>query len=197
MKSTPLLLSCFLLASGCGDDGASAGDGDSADAATTEPDAAEAEPDAAAEADAAPEPDADLSDHGFVDIDGTTVVFEQVRTYVNDEGIGDVTINGSLGADCPLGDDCTTLYVTVPGDASPGTYDCDELGVGVQLNEPGGERFFSFGSGSAGCSFRLTAFGTEPGEQVAVESLSATLEANLDPTSRRLLADGELRATMQ
>lgn len=188
----------LLFAAGCGD-GTGTGD-PAADAGTGEADAdTDSEPDAGTDpvADAMPEADADLSDHGFVTVDGAELVFEEVVTYVNDEGVGDVTINGTVGPDCPLGDDCTTLYVTVPGDAELGLYDCDELGVSVQLSEPGGDRFFSFGENGAGCGFRLTAFGTESGEQVAVEGLSGTLEAYLDPSDRRILSGGELRATMQ
>lgn len=200
MNKTPLTAFVLLLALGCGDDAGS--DAPGADAGTDLADASSNEPDADTDpvADAMPEPDADLSDHGFVTVDGTELVFDETATYVNTEGINDVTINGTVGPDCPLGDDCTTLYVTVPGDAQLGSYDCDDLGVSVQLNEAGGERFFSFnedGLGNAGCSFRLTAFGTEAGEQVAVENLSATLEEYLNPGNRRLLSDGELRATMQ
>ena len=150
-------------------------------------------PVANAAVDAATEPDANLSDHGFVQVDGTLLTFETTQTYTN-ASLGDVTINGQIGPDCPIGANCTTLYVTVPGDATLGYHTCDELLVGVQLSE-GSNRFFSFGSANAFCSFDLVSFDTESDGQVAVSNLSARLEADLQPANNRLLSGGELRAT--
>lgn len=179
---------------------ACSGDGEDNNSAA---DASAARPDASSAIDAAPKPDAtstvdamppDLSDHGFVTVDGTQIVFDSTSTYTNSEGSSDVTINGDVGADCPFGDDCTTLYVSVPGNASLGPHTCDELEVSVQLNIDR-ERYFSFGSVAAFCSFTLSDFGTEPGGQVAVTNLSARLEAYLSPDKTRTLSNGELRAT--
>lgn len=187
----PFALAMSLVLPACSGDDANSEDGAGAPDAQTGAIDADLVP-----VDAEPEADADLSDHAFVTIDGSELVFDEVFTYQNDNGINDVTITAEIGPDCPFGGQCTTLYVSVPGDASLGNKNCSELEVSAQLNV-GSERYFSFGSGSAGCSFTLEAFGTSAGEQVAIRGLNAVLEVNLNPAERVLLSSGEMRATMQ
>jgi hypothetical protein len=150
---------------------------------------AEPAPDAAV-----PTPDADLTDHGSVELDGAHVVFDSTRTYRPDNGLGEVTISGDLGSDCPLGSECTTLYVSFP-DGEVGAHSCDELHSSIQLTI-GEDRYFPFDHTSAGCTFSVDELGVDAGEQVAISGLQGTLALSGAPSNLVTLENGELRATL-
>tara|TARA_R110002096_G_scaffold44524_5_gene119764 strand:+ start:34497 stop:35039 length:543 start_codon:yes stop_codon:yes gene_type:complete len=138
--------------------------------------------------DAAVAPDANLSDHAFVFVDGTRLDFdEDLSAY--DGGGGSRTATASVGEDCPFSETCTTLYVSFAATTSPGFQSCEDTITSVQLTV-GSDRFFSFGSALAGCSFQLD---VNDGESVVISGLRAYLESNNNPSDSRSLADGEAR----
>ncbi len=184
MKRIPFVI--LLLLSACGSDT----DADLADATVSTPDAADtgAAPDAAAVFDATPTPDANLTDHVFVDIDGVRFDFEEV--LVVDGGAGSRTVSGGIG-DCPFSTSCTQLFISIAQTTPPGFYSCDDINISVQFSD-GFNSYFSFGSTLATCSFRVD---VNDGSTVAISSLNARVEKNNDPKNFKRLVGGEARGS--
>ncbi len=184
----PIIILALSLALACSSD--SGPDSAQADATILgNPDAANSTVDAmAATPDARPSPDANLSVHAFVDVDGSRLDFDDVSVF--DGSLNSRTIVAEVGTDCPLSATCTELYVSFPQDTQPGFKTCDDSQVTVQLSL-GTDRYFSFGSAAAFCGFTLE---LNDGDTVAVTGLNARVEQT--GGSAKTLTAGELRGAM-